>query len=597
MKKKSRVLAGMLAVVTALSGCAGTENIFQSGTESSTENRKESIIAGAVDNQPVTNMGNMPIEDNFSLYENWDYGEVTTMYLTVRSGNEADGTNHTWEEVNTYSAYYYEDMGIERYKVEGLLQVGDENGPVEGELGYGQYVPNSIVQIRGQTSTMREQKNYRISIRDEKGDWEGQTTINLNKHVGDSVRFINMLCYHLMTQIDGMMSARTKFVHLYVKDETESGQNAGFEDYGLYTYVEQINKTYLRNHNLDKNGQLYKINFFEFYPYEDVIMLKSDAEYDVAEFEQYMEIKGNDDHSKLMEMLQELNDYSKPIEEVFEKWFDEENYFSWLAFHILVGNIDTNARNFFLYSPTNINKFYFISWDNDIALREKTLEYTRWQDGMAHEEGISNYWGNILHRRVMQSAAYREKLHEKILEMKEFLSEEKIREEAEFFSSIVKPYVYRMPDAEHAPLTGQQYDEVVKSIPTEIESNYQRYLQSLEKPMPFYLGDPDVSDNKLKFVWDAAYDFDQETISYTLEISEDYLFTDTVYREENLLVPEAEAEMLPPGQYFYRIIARNTSGYEQMAFDYYSSTRGKEYGMKCFWITQDGKVEVETYEE
>ena len=39
-----------------------------------------------------------------------------------------------------------------------------------------------------------------------------------------------------------MMGLRTQFVHLYVKDLTDSDTGA-FVDYGLYTQVEQLNKT------------------------------------------------------------------------------------------------------------------------------------------------------------------------------------------------------------------------------------------------------------------------------------------------------------------------------------------------------------------
>ena len=38
--------------------------------------------------------------------------------------------------------------GVKRYQVAGLLQVGNEDGPVSGELGYDQDVPNASVQIR-----------------------------------------------------------------------------------------------------------------------------------------------------------------------------------------------------------------------------------------------------------------------------------------------------------------------------------------------------------------------------------------------------------------------------------------------------------------
>ena len=249
------------------------------------------------------------IYDNTALYENRDPASVVTMYLTVSEGNASDNTDHTWTQVNSYSAYHYAELGIERYAVNGLLQVGDENGPVEGQLGYGQVVPNATVTIRGQTSTRYAQKNYRITIRDNKGIWDDQKVINLNKHEQDQSRFANKLCYDLMSELPGMIAMRTRFVHLYVKDMTEGGSGE-FKDYGLYTQVEQLNKRALRSHGLDKNGQLYKINFFEFYRYEDVIMVKNDADYDVDAFEDLIEIKGNDDHSKLIAMLDELNDYS-----------------------------------------------------------------------------------------------------------------------------------------------------------------------------------------------------------------------------------------------------------------------------------------------
>lgn len=595
LKRRCRCPVMALMLMVLLAGCARIDGDTVNAGAEIEKNNSEAVF----ENGFMTSVGALPIEDNSSLYEDWNYDEVTTMYLTVRSGNKADGTDHTWQEINTYSTYYYEKTGVDRYKVEGLLQVGDENGPIEGELGYGQYSPNAVVQIRGQSSTMNAQKNYRISIYDGQGDWEGQTTINLNKHVSDASRFMNMLCYKLMTQTEGMMSARTKFVHLYVKDETASGDGLGtFVDYGLYTYVEQINKTYLKNHNLDRNGQLYKVNFFEFYPYEDVIMLKSDADYDIKRFEEYLEIKGNDDHTKLIQMLDDLNNYGKPIEEVFKKWFDEENYFTWLAFQILVGNKDTDARNHFLYSPDNLNKFYFISWDNDGAMRDYYVEnFTDWSDGMAYEEGVSKYWGNVLHRRVLQSEEYRKKLDDKINELRGFLTEERLTEEVSRLSAIVEPYLYSMPDIVYARVNRDEYRELMQMLPKEIETNYQRYLQSLEKPMPFFIGIPQVNNGRLKITWETAYDFDQETIEYTVEVCKDYLFEDCIYKQGGILIPEAEIDMLPEGQYFLRVRAKNSSGYEQYAFDYYMGKKGKQYGVMCFWVTREGTIEVMSYDE
>ena len=77
------------------------------------------------------------------------------MYLTVSRGNSSENTDHSWAEINTYSVYDYADMGVTRYQVMGLLQAGDEDGPVAGEVGYGEEAPNATVQVRGQTSSMQ----------------------------------------------------------------------------------------------------------------------------------------------------------------------------------------------------------------------------------------------------------------------------------------------------------------------------------------------------------------------------------------------------------------------------------------------------------
>lgn len=536
------------------------------------------------------------IYDNTALYENRDPASVVTMYLTVSEGNASDNTDHTWTQVNSYSAYHYAELGIERYAVNGLLQVGDENGPVEGQLGYGQVVPNAMVTIRGQTSTRYAQKNYRITIRDNKGTWDDQKVINLNKHEQDQSRFANKLCYDLMSELPGMIAMRTRFVHLYVKDMTEGGSGE-FKDYGLYTQVEQLNKRALRSHGLDKNGQLYKINFFEFYRYEDVIMVKNDADYDVDAFEDLIEIKGNDDHSKLIAMLDELNDYSISITQIMDRWFCRENLLSWMAFHILMGNVDTQSRNVFLYSPLNSDTFYFISWDNDGAFYD-TKAKLRSQD-RGWEIGISNYWGNVLFRRVLMDNELRAGLDDKIEEYRNIITREKLEKMIDIYAPVVRKYVYAYPDSEHMPLTGGQYEAFIKALPDEVENNYRLYKLSLESPQPFFIGIPQVTDEGMYFAWDASYDFQAQDIYYTLELAKDYTFEKPVLRVEGLFATEYLYEgELEPGQYFMRMTAKNESGIEQRAFDYYVASGNQViHGVKCFFVMPDGSVQEDVYEE
>ena len=116
-------------------------------------------------------------------------------------------------------------MSVTRYQVMGLLQPGDEEGPEAGEVGYGEEAPNATVQVRGQTSSMNSQKNYKVELKKGKGSWRQQRAIALNKHMGEGMRFRNKMAYDLIRGIPQMMGLRTQFVHLWVCDQTEKSND------------------------------------------------------------------------------------------------------------------------------------------------------------------------------------------------------------------------------------------------------------------------------------------------------------------------------------------------------------------------------------
>ncbi len=589
------------ALACSVSGCANSpavvagEKVEGEAAQEGQESPAAQESAETVEKAEVPDITGLPLRDKDLLYAQDDDTSVVTMYLTVRRGNTSEGTNHSWQEINSYSAYDYDDMGVPRYQVEGLLQVGDENGPVAGELGYGEKTPNSTIQIRGQTSSRNSQKNYKIRLKDNKGLWRGQQTIALNKHQTDYMRFRNKLAYDLIKGIPQMMGLRTQFVHLYVKDET-SGTEGKFEDYGLYTQVEQLNKKALRAHGMDPSGHLYKINFCEFYRYEDVIMPVDAPGYDEKAFNTILECKGDQDHTKLVRLLEDVNDYSIPTEELLAKHFNMENLTYWMAFHILMGNDDTQNRNFYIYSPKNSETWYIISWDNDVCLKrtERKLQGNYYLPGW--ECGISNYWGNILFRRCLMCKEYREQLDKAVEDLRGYLTEERISGMIANYRTVTEAYCWRMPDQKQQSFTPEEYDYVAKTMTSELEDNYQMYKRSYETPQPFYIDLPQIQNGKLKVQWDVAYDFQAEDITYTAEVAPNYDMKDPIAVYEGVW-PEMEFDMLPPGQYFLRVIAKDSSGNEQYAFDYYSTKRGKEFGIRCFYVLPDGTIGEDIYEE
>ena len=536
-------LAGLCAGCAVLPDAGSTESAAGSQTASGNK------AADKVEKAPLEDINSVLLRDNPELYTVYDDSGVVTMYLTVSRGNDSENTNHSWAQVNHYSAYDYAAMGVPRYQVNALLQVGDENGPLPGELGYGVEAPNATVQIRGQTSSRNAQKNYKIKLKKNKGTWRGQRTIALNKHQGDGLRFRNKMAYDLIRGIPQMVGLRTQFVHLYVKDLTQADSGA-FVDYGLYTQVEQLNPTALKAHGLDQNGQLYKVNFFEFFRYEDAIRRKTDPAYDPVAFEQHLEIKGSDDHTKLIEMLEALNDETVPMEELFETTFDTENIAYWMAFQLLMGNTDTQSRNMYLYSPLNSARWYILDWDNDAMLSRTEWAFRNYSDSLSWERGVSNYWGNVLFRRCLQTESFRQLLDTAMDELYAYMNQDRIESMLAHYRGVTEEYVWRMPDRLYVPITHEQYEEVLESIWPEIDEDYDYYWESYHNPMPFYIGTPSLQNGVLQLSWDTSYDFNAEDISYTVELARDYQFRQMVYREEHVVLPMTQTAP-PRGPVFH----------------------------------------------
>ena len=141
----------------------------------------------------------------------------------------------------------------------------------------------------------------------------------------------------------------------------------------------------------------------------------------------------------------------------------------------------------------------------------------------------------------------------------------------------------------YEPLTRAQYDEVAGQLHDEVAQNYRIYKESFDKPMPFFIDAPQTADGKLKFSWDASYDFRDEDLSYDVTVAKDYLCEDVIFSKTDLALPETVTDLPGDGQYFIRVRARNASGKTQDAFDYYMTDTGKTYGTRCFYI-RSGKI-------
>lgn len=165
---RKRLIAAALAGLL-LSGCAA---------QASAPTAEETVTTEA---RPADPAPAYTLRDLDALYRNDNPESVTTMYLTVSDG--------AWAALNAQEAADGD--------LAGLLQIGDENGPLIGEIGYQETSANAAVRVSGDNA----QKDYRITVDPGKGQWRGQSEIVLNKYQHDALRFGSKLVFDLLKDI------------------------------------------------------------------------------------------------------------------------------------------------------------------------------------------------------------------------------------------------------------------------------------------------------------------------------------------------------------------------------------------------------------
>ncbi|WP_432402838.1 CotH kinase family protein [Wukongibacter sp. M2B1] len=493
--------------------------------------------------------------DNTEIYSEDNDSHIDRLYVTVLppKGNKAVSLEELNSNINNSNRDNVSDA-IDPV-VEIVFNVDKPN-----KDSISPYVPNGTMEIRGQSSRLAKQKSYKIKLFDDTRKWHGFKTINLNKHYSDPLRIRNKLSYDYFERIPDFVSLRTRFVELYIRDLSSEKSNDEFRYYGLYTFIEQPNKRFLKRHNLDPKGQFYKIEYFEFYRYPDNLKSKEEITYDNDEFEKILEIRGNEDHKKLIEMLEAVNDYNRDIDEVVDKYFDRDNLLTWLGVNILINNYDTNSRNFLLYSPLNSDKWFFMPWDYDAGWTEKMFR-GKWR------KGLSTYWNMVLFNRFFKNTDNIEALSRKIEELSKVINKKNTRKLLDSYYSSVRESILKPPDIEYLKTPAAKYEKDYYATAQVTENNKKYYYEALENPMPFYLGEPKYRDGNHIFNWAPSYDLQADDLTYTFMLSTDYKFRNMVVKYENLKGTSCKVDDLNSGEYFWRVVAYDSKGNWQEAFD------------------------------
>lgn len=549
--KKNRNIIGLAVILILsfqLSGCniAVTKN-----NQIAVEEKKE--IAPS----------DFKITENKDIYRN-DELDVKKIYVTVMN------KNNKWNLSDLNSFRFSETTKRQDIPyVEIRFEADRPSSTIMNTMS-----ANAIMQPRGHSTANVIQKSFKIKLFDNTELWQGQKTINLNKHPYDLTRIRNKLSFDYIKSISNIVSLRTQFCQLFVRDL--NSKNKDFVDYGLFTHVEQPNRQYLKSHGIAENAYMYKAEEFEFLRYNDKIVNVDNPLYNKNSFEEVLEINGVEEHSRLIQMLEDVNNLNLDIDDVIEKHFDRDNYITWLALNLITGNNDTNSQNFILVSPVTSTKWYFIPWDYDGAWGYDSQPGTNDKSASWKLNGISNYWGVVLHKRFFKKQKNIQDLSKKVDELAQVMSKERTEEYLKKYYEITNRYVKSEPDVKYLTSTLDDYEKEFKRISGIIEENRKRYYDGLQKPMPVFIDDPQKQAQGYMFSCSESYDFQGDDLQYVFKLSLDPGFT-KIIAERKTSDTYVVIDGLKPGRYYCKVEIFDSKGNNQIAFDVFNDRLGILY--------------------
>ena len=446
------------------------------------------------------------------------------------------------------------------------------------------FTANAEVRQRGGYTRLNPMKSFRVKLDKNGPKWNGERRIQLIKTFDDPTRMKHKISYDLFTEINKLPSMRARYVRLTVEDKGQFtfAKNPVYTplaqyketDMGLYLQVEYFGKEYLERRNWVEDSRVYKPDHFDFKWHASAYALDAAGKPTNEEaFEAQLEIKSGKDHRPFVEMIQAVNNTSNDFAQVFDTYFDRENYINWLAVNILTTHWDSVQHNFYLYNPKGTKKFYWIPWDYDQAYN---IDVTDTNGNIIDIPAKPPFWythayrwENQMHGRFLEIPGNAEAIKQKVTELRNTVfTNSNIRSKLQSYVAI-RSLVTNQPDNLwqyywQATQAGRnaEFTRRLNELVDNVADNYSKFLQYFDSPMPFWINYASQSSGLFEANWDDSVSLQGHELRYDLSISSTPEFkAGTIVRTVTGLTDTTYTSQLnlPSGKYYVKVISKNAN--------------------------------------
>lgn len=505
----------------------------------------------------------VPLKEDKGVYEDTPDTNLYDVYISVFPTENEEG------EMLDFSSFAKHTSRDHTYNpiLNCNIQILNEDEKMDPLVSLD--TKNATIRVRGNSSRGDLYKSYKVKLAEDTATFKGQSVLNINKHSEDVSKISTKLCTDLITKMEDVAGYRTYFMRVWIRDASLPQEEQQFQYYGLYTEIEQPNKTYLESHGLSSNANLYKARDFSF-QMSEVLRDVNDPLYNEEEFETVLSIREGKDHAALLEMLQAVNDTTADFEEVFHTYFNEDNYLTWLAFNLLLGNNDIINHNFILYNKENSKTWYFIPWDFDGTLQygEHESSLMKLPDSLRGGQKLNQ---NILHKRYFRLDGSMEKIQAKMEELLEdVITKERVSGTLDSYKRVLNKCMMLEPDISLLEMQPNELPAYIDGLYDDcILRNYEEFKTAIQYPAPMYVSIPvQKKDGTIHFAWESSFSYQGYPITYNLQVAKDYYMQEVVIQETDLLGTEYDSDTpLPKGTYYLKVTAVDSLGHEQLSLE------------------------------
>ena len=222
----------------------------------------------------------------------------------------------------------------------------------------GDIYPDIEVRFRGNTACYVLKRNFKLKFN--KGrHFRGLKKLNLNSEWTDKSMIREHVSWDFMREM-GAPYCATEFARVHL--------NGAY--FGLYLYVEHPDEDFLNRNGLDSSGNLYKAKQP---PSNGNLPIGISKQSSIAEYMNFWEAETNDfgDFTDLAKFIDDMHadgtKVSGPSSAFWKTRSIEESIMGYQLGQIVLNNIDSFAKNHFLYHDLESDLFGYITWDLDLT--------------------------------------------------------------------------------------------------------------------------------------------------------------------------------------------------------------------------------------